>query len=336
MVTRQERVLGCLFGAAFGDALAAPTEFLSVDQIVYRWPPAGPSDLDRTPSRVTDDTQMMLAVGDALLAAQSSGNWSAQSLEQPLRQEFVRWLNDPENHRAPGMTCLKACRNLERGQRWQQATVAQSKGCGANMRVQPVGLLGAVDQATRAGLAQFQAALTHGHPTGLAASDLTAWVIADLVADGEVAGLVDRLHTYATSQRTLYHADWLGDLWQQFGSATPQAFIAAGWDECLAIIERLERALRAPDYAADPCLATGAGWIAEEALATSLYCFLLYPDDPRNAIQRAAVSSGDSDSLACLAGSYAGAYHGMNGWPAHWLEHIEYREQIERVATGLA
>jgi ADP-ribosylglycohydrolase len=81
MPERRERVLGCLFGAAFGDALAAPTEFLTLDQILQRWPPAGPSDLDRQPSRVTDDTQMMLAVGAALVAAQASGPLTVATLE---------------------------------------------------------------------------------------------------------------------------------------------------------------------------------------------------------------------------------------------------------------
>ncbi len=334
MPERRERVLGCLFGTAFGDALAAPAEFLTLDQIVQRWPPAGPFDLERQPSRVTDDTQMMLAVGAAIVAAQASGALTAATLEPALRTTFITWLNDPQNNRAPGMTCLQACGNLERGQRWQIATVAQSKGCGANMRVQPVGLL-QVDAPTRAALAQFQAALTHGHPTGLAAADLTAWVIADLLAGGAVAGLPARLRAYAESQREVYHAEWLGDLWQQFGSTAPKSFIARGWNECIGVLDRLEAALVTPDVTSDPCLATGLGWIAEEAFATGLLCFLLYPNDPRRMLQRAAATAGDSDSIACLAGAFAGVYHGMAAWPAHWTDQIEYREQLDQLAHDL-
>ncbi len=334
MPERRERVLGCLFGTAFGDALAAPAEFLTLDQILQRWPPAGPFDLERQPSRVTDDTQMMLAVGAAIVVAQASGALTVATLEPALRKTFISWLNDPENNRAPGMTCLQACGNLERGQRWQIATVAQSKGCGANMRVQPVGLL-QVDAPTRAALAQFQAALTHGHPTGLAAADLTAWVIADLLAGGAVAGLASRLRAYAESQREIYHAEWLGDLWQHFGSTAPKSFIARGWNECIGVLDRLDAALVAPDVTSDPCLATGLGWIAEEALATGLLCFLLYPNDPRRMLQRAAATAGDSDSIACLAGAFAGAYHGMAAWPADWIDQIEYREQLDQLAHDL-
>lgn len=324
-----QRASATLFGLAFGDALGAATEFMNVDEIIRRFPPDGPHDLTGTPARVTDDTQMTLAVGEALLQAELP--YTITTVEPHLRRAFIEWSISPDNTRAPGITCMRACANLERGLPWYEATVANSKGCGANMRVAPVGLLPGITSETRATLAQFQAALTHGHPTGLAASDLTAATIADLANGGDLAGLPARLRAYARSQRTIYHADWLGPLWQRGGVASPQAFIARGWDECLTVLDRLDNALRIHDTTSDPCLATGEGWIAEEAFATGLLCFLLYPDDPRAALHRAAVSSGDSDSIACLAGAFAGAYHGMEIWPAEWVERIEYRERLRRL-----
>lgn len=201
------------------------------------------------------------------------------------------------------------------------------------MRVAPVGLLpagqGGVTAETRAAIAQFQAALTHRHPTALAAADLTAAAVADLVAGGDVVGLPRRLRAYALNQRTCYHEAWLGTLWERsIVYSSPQEYIARGWDECLQVLDRLERALQIGDRVSDPCQYTGAGWIAEEALATGLLCFLLYPQDPMVAIRRAAVSSGDSDSIACLTGAFAGAYHGLAAWPAEWVSRIEYRDQL--------
>ncbi len=323
----QNRASGCLFGLALGDALAAPTEFMrTIYEITDRFGPQGPTEPLGSPARVTDDTQMTLAVGEALVAAPRP--YAPETLEEPLRQAFIAWMVSPENTRAPGMTCMSACANLRRGQPWHEATVAGSKGCGANMRVAPAGLLPDVDAATRAAIAQFQAALTHGHPTGLAASDLTACAIADLKAGGDVAGLPRRLREYALSQRRVYHDDWLGPLWQRSGMASPEAFIARGWDECLVVLAQLESALKNGDRGSDPCLATGDGWIAEEAFATGLLCFLLFPDDPVAAIRRAAVTQGDSDSIACLAGAFAGAYHGLAAWPDAWVQRIEYRERL--------
>ena len=337
-MTPVDRAAGALYGLALGDALGAPTEFCSFEQIVRRWGADGPPEPVGTPARVTDDTQMALAVGDALLEHDASGRpFSAADLEEPLRRAFVAWAISPENDRAPGMTCLQACDGLRRGLPWLEATVHGSKGCGANMRVPPVGLLAlrGVDAPTRAAVAQFQAALTHGHPTALAASDLTAQAVADLALGGDAAGLPGRLCTYATQQRHVYQRDWLGDLWQRPGVDAPKDFIARGWDECLAALERVEQGLASYLPGMDPCRLAGTGWTAEEALATGLLCFLLSPDDAVAAIRRAATTSGDSDSIACLAGAFAGAHLGREAWSAAWRIRIEYRDRLERLSVFL-
>ena len=326
MIDAQDRAFGCLFGLAFGDSLGAETEFLSVVQIQQRFGANGLSEPVGDPALVTDDTQMALAVGEAL--AEAGPPYTAARLEEPLRRAFVAWSVSPDNNRAPGTTCLRACARLGQDLPWTEATVANSKGCGANMRVAPVGLLTEISAETRAGLAQFQAALTHGHPTALAASDLTAWTVADLAAGGAPPTLPARLREYAHAQRNIYHADWLGALWQRPLIQLPEEFIVRGWDECLGTLTSLDMALAQADRAADPCLITGEGWVAEEAFVTGLLCFLLFPDDPVAAIRRAAVSSGDSDSIACLTGAFAGACHGRGAWPEKWTERIEYRDRL--------
>ncbi|MBM7081423.1 ADP-ribosylglycohydrolase family protein [Micromonospora humidisoli] len=318
------RASGSLFGLAYGDALGKPTEFLTVTEIHRRYGPTGPRELVGDPVLVTDDTQMALAVAWALHDAPEH---TAGAVEPLLRRRFLDWAASPDNNRAPGMTCLRACGELGRGLPWQQATVVDSKGCGANMRVTPVGLLD-VDPDTLAGLSQLQAGLTHGHPTGLAASELTAYAVR-LLRDGAAPArlpglLVDR----ARSQRGRYRDDWLGDLWQRAGAGAPEQFSAAGWDECLSALDRLAAALRRPDDGDDPCRLTGEGWIAEEALATALLCVLRHPDDPVAAIGRGASTAGDSDSIAALAGAFLGAAHGMSGWPADWSTRIEYADQL--------
>src|SRR6185312_17276229 len=108
------------------------------------------------------------------------------------------------------------------------------------------------------------------------------------------------------------------------------------WDECLEILGRLRDAVRTLSPETDPCLATGEGWIAEEALATGLLCFLLFPDDPHAALRRAACTRGDSDSIAALTGAFAGAALGIDAFPAGWRERIEYADRLSAVASGLA
>ncbi|MEU8816507.1 ADP-ribosylglycohydrolase family protein [Actinoplanes sp. NPDC048796] len=322
---------GSLFGLAYGDALGKPTEFQDYQTIIAAYGVSGPRELTGDPALVTDDTQMGLAVGEAILAAPAL---TPAALEPELRRAFLAWAVSPDNNRAPGMTCLRACAALEAGGPWQQATQAGSKGCGANMRVTPVGLVPNLTDDQRAGAAQLQAGLTHGHPTGLTASELTAYAVRWL-ADGMAPGdLLGALRDRCDSQRKTYRDQWLGDLWRQPGIGSPEEFIAHGWDETAAALDRVAVALAAGNFAGDPCLATGEGWIAEEALATALYCYLISPEEPVAVLGRGAASSGDSDSIACLAGAFAGAALGMAAWPAGWEDRIEYADRLTRLAAA--
>ncbi|QQQ80359.1 ADP-ribosylglycohydrolase family protein [Saccharothrix sp. 6-C] len=313
------RASGSLSGLAYGDALGAPTEFMNVAEIERRYGAGGPRDLEGDPALVTDDTQMTLAVARALVGGRDG-------VEDALREHFVRWWESPDNNRAPGMTCLQACEKLAAGLPWREATGASSKGCGANMRVVPVGLVPDLSDDDRAGIAQFQSALTHGHPTALAASELTAFAARWLVDGTSPGDLTAALRERCAEQRTTYREEWLADLWVRPGVSTPEEFIARGWDECAEALDVLAAAT--PDRDADPCLATGAGWIAEEALATALHCFLLLRDEPVAALSRAATTSGDSDSIACLTGAFAGAVHGLGAWPEEWAERVEHGDEL--------
>ncbi|MFH9404546.1 ADP-ribosylglycohydrolase family protein [Streptomyces sp. NPDC017638] len=324
---------GALLGLALGDALGFPTEFNDVPSILAKCGPWREMELPKR-AFVSDDTQMTLAVGRALRTAVDRGDVTPQGLEGPLRAEFVDWYRSPENNRAPGGTCLRACELLTEERRaWQDASQLGSKGCGANMRVAPIGLAPGLSDEQRAGAAQLQAALTHGHPTALAASDLTAHAVHLLARGTDPAGLVGRLRSYALRRRTHYDHTWLGDLWTRSQDPGPEHFIARGWDECLEILDRLAQAARTVSPETDPCLATGEGWIAEEAMATGLLCFLLFPDEPVTALRRAACTAGDSDSIACLTGAFAGAWLGADAWPADWAERIEYRGDLSALGA---
>ncbi|WP_328746011.1 ADP-ribosylglycohydrolase family protein [Streptomyces sp. NBC_00285] len=318
---------GTLVGLALGDALGFPTEFNSVPSILAKCGPWREMQLS-TPAIVSDDTQMTLAVARGLRTAMDRGVLGSDMAE-PVRREFIAWNRSPENNRAPGNTCLRACDLLERTDLpWQDASQIGSKGCGANMRVAPVGLVPGLSDEQRAGAAQLQAALTHGHPTALAASDLTARAVRLLTRGAEPGELVGMLRSYAEANRGRYHQRWLGDLWTRSQDPTSGQFIARGWDECLAILDRLDDAVRTASPEEDPCLATGAGWIAEEALATGLLCFLQFPEEPLTALRRAACTSGDSDSIACLTGAFAGAHLGAEAWPVEWADRIEYGSEL--------
>jgi ADP-ribosylglycohydrolase len=324
----KQAATGSLIGLALGDALGFPAEFNDVPGILAKFGPWREMELAKHPY-VSDDTQMTLALGNGIRTAMDRGPLTPLRLIRPVREEFVEWWRSPDNNRAPGNTCMTACHLLSDPNRpWVEASRIGSKGCGANMRVAPLGLVPGLNEEQRAGAAQLQSALTHGHPTALAASDLTAHAVRLLAQGAEPTGLVGLLRSYALHNRDIYHERWLGDLWRHAQDPSALSFVRRGWDDCLAVLDRLAAALREPSPETDPCLATGAGWIAEEALATGLLCFLLFPAEPVTALRRAACSSGDSDSIACLTGAFAGAHLGAEAWPREWEARIEYRSDL--------
>lgn len=90
-VGRVDRAAGSFYGLAFGDSLAKPTEFLSVEQIEQRYGD-GPDRLKGDPALVTDDTQMALAVAWAL---RDAAGLTPEALEPRLRERFVAWRTAP-------------------------------------------------------------------------------------------------------------------------------------------------------------------------------------------------------------------------------------------------
>jgi len=325
--TLRERITGSMFGTAYGDSMGAVTEFMSYSKIVETFGWKGPKT-PRSGFKVTDDTQMALCVSRAV----NSGLY----LDEILTDEFVDWSYSMGTHRAPGRACMTACARLGRGLPWWEATNYDSKGCGANMRVAPVGLKAGLTVDEMAGMAQLQAAMTHAHPTALAAAELTAYAVRLLVEGTPLVSLPRLLLTRCDEQRWNYRDGSLGELWAWCGYDSPESYISTGWDECEAALWDLTNALRHPRPKADPCIATGGGWVAEECLATALHCALLFPGDPVMAIRRAATTSGDSDSIAAITGALVGAAHGFNAWPREWGIRIEYRTELVQESAALS
>jgi len=85
---------GVIYGLAIGDALGAPTEFLKLDRIRAEYGKDGIKDLP-APALFTDDTQMSVAIAEALVKA---GEKDIESIMKAVRDEFIKWSHLPETH----------------------------------------------------------------------------------------------------------------------------------------------------------------------------------------------------------------------------------------------
>jgi ADP-ribosylglycohydrolase len=298
-----DQVLGMLFGIALGDALGWPAEPLTLEQIRANFGPQGIQELPE-PALFTDDTQMTLAVAEALIDA---GDQDLEGLMAAVSRRFVQWLHNPESYRAPGASCLYGASQLNYGVPWREAGKPGSKGCGAAMRVAPIGYLYQHDLPRLREVAAATALTTHRHP----AAEVGAVAAAYLV---KLA--LDRVPS----------ADFVQLLKNEIQGLV--ADVDQAWG-------RLEQAFQMTDLTT-ALFHIGGGWVAEEAVLGALFCFLRHPRDYLAAVRLAANTSGDSDSLAALTGGISGAYLGIEALPPAWVDRIEKSAYLKDVAQRLA
>lgn len=109
---------------------------------------------------ISDDTQMTLALHDALVEVSDFADIPA--VTDSIVRHFIAWELDPENFRAPGMTCMGSLANLRGGAKWYDPDGAyKSAGCGAVMRLVPAAF---APEPYWRGLTALQAVITHKHP----------------------------------------------------------------------------------------------------------------------------------------------------------------------------
>ena len=179
------------------------------------------------------------------------------------------------------------------------------------MRVAPVGLFALRKKWSPEEtfeLGAELAALTHGHATG----SLTAGAFAVLVLRlAEGVALHDALEA---AKEVLAQRD--------------------RHDETLKALEQAETLAGSdlPEVAAISQL--DEGWVAEEALAISVYCALV-ASDFRSGMILAVNHDGDSDSTGSITGNLLGTMHGVTAIPKDWLAELELRQVIAEVAEDL-
>ena len=173
-----DRALGAYLGLACGDALGATVEFLSPKQIQQRHGVhrdiIGGGWLGLEAGQVTDDTQMSLTLGDAILA-HSSWNLTA------VAEHFVAWLHsDPPDI---GNTCRRGILRYRDQGILQGPPRDDEAGNGACMRNLPVVLATLRNPDRLEDWSLQQCRITHHHPLSDAATLALGRMVAGLILD---------------------------------------------------------------------------------------------------------------------------------------------------------
>ncbi|MFZ2629707.1 MAG: ADP-ribosyl-[dinitrogen reductase] hydrolase [Rugosibacter sp.] len=161
----RERALGAYFGLAVGDALGAPVEFMTPTEIQYAHGTLrhmiGGGWLRLKPGQITDDTQMSLHLGRALI---THGGWDARAAAE---EWAVWWRSRPIDI---GNTCRRGILRFIKLGSLSGPAADGDGGNGAAMRILPLALATLYDDAHFAAAAIEQAHVTHHHPLSDAAT----------------------------------------------------------------------------------------------------------------------------------------------------------------------
>ncbi len=339
-----DRYRGCLIGGAAGDALGYTVEFLSDTEIFSRYGENGITeyDLRNGVAEISDDTQMTLFTATGLLIGTTRGktrgimdsypsyiyscyrDWYRTQTEcYPLPDDnYYSWLCTLPAmfaRRAPGHTCLTSLSGRICGTMRKPRN--NSKGCGGVMRVAPIGLyfheetysasMGKIDR-----MGAETAAQTHGHSLGYIPAAALVHIIR-LIAHSEDITLRNAVEDMKKAMANLFSCD---ENLEYFLELIDQA-IALSEDASIRDLEAIGQ--------------LGEGWVAEETLAIAIYCALKYSHDFDRALIASVNHSGDSDSTGAVTGNILGAYLGMKGIPAKYVEKLELRDVILEIADDL-
>lgn len=324
---KRNKIYGCLFGGAVGDALGYGIEFIrgirEKEHTRYQ-----------TRGIISDDTQMTLFTAVGILNEETRAyreNDSASPV-QGIYHAYLDWLDTQTGHhshkkvswikdipelnvtRAPGNCCLQSLSSQVMGT--VDHPLNQNKGCGGVMRVAPTGIY-FKDPKDAGRIAAEANAITHGHPLGIISSYVFGSMIHFLIH-----------HSITISEALSAAIKQFNYHFNNFDEKNTQCFI-----------ELINKAINlSRENISDPnaIKLLGEGWVAEEAFAIALYSCLKYENSFEDAVVCSVNHDGDSDSTGAIAGNLMGASLGYLAIPAYYLDTLELKDVLTEIAEDLS
>lgn len=290
---------GVLVGAAVGEALSAPVQFLSKPEIRERYVEVrdllGGGWLRLRLGQSSADLQMMVCVIESIL---DEGSFKVDSAVQKLLQWFKT------RPQGVGKTTTESLRRLSQGESWRTASSQvyarrphESAGNGALVRSIPLALRYLSNRASLISHSTECALITHADPLATTATVLLSLMISNLIQAGKKEPRVESIQ-------------------ELFGNQDNR------WKNSFDEIDYLE---------AEDLIASG---FVLDTLQSALWCYLKTESFEEAVI--VAVNRGDDVvSLSAVTGALAGAHYGIEQIPARWQLQLEHRDALMLLAEKI-
>jgi ADP-ribosyl-[dinitrogen reductase] hydrolase len=297
--TVRERYAGALLGHAVGDALGAPAEFLSPQQIVERWGVltemvgGGPHGV--APGETTDAAQMTLCLAESLVER-------AGFDPEDVVRRYVAWFaagpKDVSLTVRTALLSLRAGTSIDLASRRAFEILGNpTAGNGSLARCTPVALLCRGDREVLRDTSLRESGLTHF-------DRMAGWACAafnELVA----AALGGRLRA----------------------ALLP---VAKSLDEEDA---RVSATVREAVVAEPEEIHSSATVL--DTLRAAIWC-TIHSHSYEEAVIKAVNLGNDADTTGAVTGALAGAHFGERSIPPRWLDLLDVRQRLTAAAEGLA
>jgi ADP-ribosylglycohydrolase len=293
---RADRVSGCLVGLATGDALGAPLEFLSRQQVRKRFP-QGVREMIASSlwnkGEYTDDTQMALLIAESLL---EKGGFVATD----IAKRFQYWSKTAKDVGVQTIAVVNMARYADDPERCSSRYHADhpdsSAGNGALMRCAPIALFNLNSLEHIVEFSRSSARLTHSDKRAQSSCVILNTWIRTAILNGIRDGRTEAFALLEESELT-------------------------AWKKLASIETCNEHDIASSGYTVHTLEA--AAW---SFLTTESY---------EEAIVRAANLGDDADTVAAVCGALAGAYYGYSAIPARWRDQLQNAVQIREIALAL-
>ncbi|MBI5966431.1 MAG: ADP-ribosylglycohydrolase family protein [Deltaproteobacteria bacterium] len=255
--------------------------------------------------RYTDDTAMMIGLAESLIECKG---FSGEHMANRFMENFER-----EPWRGYAWGPPRIFRMIRRGRKWNEMLDREiypggSYGNGAAMRIAPVGLFCHDDPKMLREVAYQSSQITHSHEWAIEGAALEACAVAMAVnLKAENFNKYEFLKELMNFTRVGIYQKKLEAMKSLLDEGAPRG----------KVIREL-----------------GNGVEAMNSVPAAIYSFLCNSDFESSVIYAVSLG-GDADTIGAMTGAIAGACYGVDEITKRWMNRLENREYIKKLAEKL-